>query len=159
MPYRVRAFCIGLEVPALRDVFEYAKSQGVELSGDESHGPVNVDSTEWTEAEIAYKEGKSPLVLECDRDDGTDDGPVREECGEFIDEIGRCGLSFAKRRVVKHLNETRFIIVSQLLNDIDEDGYNANSTFLEYFVKNCGGMIHADLEGFYDGNKVIVKVG
>lgn len=60
MPYRVRAFCVGLEVPSLRDVFEYAKSQGVELWGDESHGPVDADSAEWTEAEIAYKGRKEP---------------------------------------------------------------------------------------------------
>ena len=64
----------------------------------------------------------------------------------------------AKCRVIKHLKNTKFIVASQLLGDIDDDGYDANGTFLTYFVEYCGGMIHADLEGFYDGDKVILKI-
>jgi len=51
-----------------------------------------------------------------------------------------------------------FIIASQLLNDIEDDGYNANGWFLDYFVQHCGGMIHADGEGFYDGDKIILEM-
>ncbi len=158
MPYRVRAFCTGSEIPTLRQVFEYAKSQNISLSADETHGPINLDLPDWTEVEISYKTGKSPLVVECNRDDGTEDCLAQIEPHEFIEEIGSPGLSFAKRRVIKHLKNTKFIIASQLLNDIDDVGYDANGTFLQYFVDHCGGIIHADLEGFYDGDKVILKV-
>ncbi len=159
MPYRVRAFCVGPDIPTLAQVFEYARAQGVSLSPDETHGPTDVNSPDWSEVEISYKPGKSPLVVECNRDDGTDDCLARVEPQEYIEDIGAPGLSLAKRRVIKHLNATRFIIVSQLLSDIDDDGYDANGTFLTYFVEHCGGMIHADGEGFYDGNKVILKLG
>lgn len=158
MPYRVRAFCTGSEIPTLRQVFEYAKSQDISLSADETHGPIDLYSPDWTQVEVSYKTGKSPLVVECNRADGTEDCLARIEPQEFIEEIGSPGLSFAKRRVIKHLKNTKFIIASQLLNDIDDVGYDANSTFLKYFVDHCGGMIHADLEGFYDGDKVILKV-
>jgi hypothetical protein len=158
MPYRVRAFCTRSEVPTLKQVFDYSKSHGINLSADEEHGPTDVNSPDWTEAEISYKTGNRPLVIECNRDDGTEDCLAIVEPQEYVEEIGAPGLSLAKRRVIKHLKNTKFIIASQLLGDIDDDGYDANSMFLNYFVEHCGGMIHADLEGFYDGEKVILKI-
>ena len=159
MPYRVRAFCTGCDVPTLAQVFDYARAHGVSLSADERHGPTDVDSPDWSEVEISYKPDKRPLVVECNRDDGTDDCLGAAEPQEFIEEIGSPGLSLAKRRVIKHLKATKFIISSRLLSDVGDDGYEANGTFLDYFVEHCGGMIHADAEGFYDGDEVILEIG
>lgn len=158
MPYRVRVFCIHSSIPSLSDVFEYAKSRGVNLAADETQGPIDIHSADWTQAEIVYKPGKSPLVVECGRDDGTEECLARAEPQEFIEEIGSPGFSLAKRRIIKHLKTTKFIVASQLLNDIDDDGYDANGTFLSYFVEHCGGMIHADGEGFYDKDKLIFEM-
>ncbi len=159
MPYRVRAFCTGSDVPALAQVFEYAKVQDVNLSPDETHGTTDVGSPDWSEVEIFYNSEKRPLVVECNRDDGDNDCLARVEPQEYLEEIGPPGLSRAKRRVIKHLKATKFIIASQLLGDIEDDGYNANGVFLNYFVEHCGGMIHADGEGFYDGDNIILEVG
>jgi len=158
MPYRVRAFCTGSLVPTLAQVFEYAKTHGVMLEVDETYDPTDLESHEWSDVEIIYKAGKGPLVVECNRNDGTDDCLAQVEPQEYIDAIGPPGMSLIRRRVIKHLRATEFIIASQLLSDIDDDGYEANGRFLEYFVGHCGGMIHADGEGFYDGDKVILKV-
>ncbi len=159
MPYHVRAFCTSPNVPTLTQVFEYAESQGVSLSPDETHGKTDVNTSDWSEVEISYKPDKRPLVAECNRDDGSDDCLARVEPQEFIQEIGSPGLSFSRRRVIKHLEATNFIITVQLFSDIDDDGYEANGTFLNYFVEHCDGMIHADGEGFYDGNKLILEIG
>ncbi len=158
MSYFVRVFCTESDIPTLAQVFEYAKSYGVDLAIDETNGKTDVNTSDWSEAEILYKPGKLPLVVECNRDDGTTDCDARAEPQEFIEEIGAPGLSLAKRQVIKHLKATKFIIATQLLNDIDEDGYNANGTFLSYFVDLCGGMIQADHEGFYNGDKLILKM-
>jgi hypothetical protein len=84
---------------------------------------------------------------------------MKEEIGEFLEFIGRPGLSFKKRKVIEHLKKTRYIIACQLpTSDIDDDGYDANGDFLTYFVENCGGIIQADGEGFYEGSKLIVKL-
>jgi len=49
--------------------------------------------------------------------------------------------------------------VAQLAtSDIDDDGYNALGNVLSYFVENAGGMIQADGEGFYDGDRVTVAL-
>ena len=153
-----RVFCTATEVSPLCAVFEYAESQGITLCIDELNGPIDVRSPDWSEALISYKAGKNPLVVECNRDDETQDCLACVEPQEYIEEIGPPGLSLTNRRVIKHLKHTKFIIASQLLNDIDDDGYDANSTFLNYFVKHCGGIVHADREGFYGGDKVILKV-
>lgn len=158
MPYRVRAFCTGSKVPTLAQVFDYAKSQGVTLYPDETHGPTDVNASNWTEAEITYKTGKSPLVVECNRDDGTADCLARVEPQEFIADIKSMDPSPQGTRVIDHLKQTKFIIASQLLNDIDDEGYNANATFLNYFVEYCGGLVHADLEGFYEGDKILLEL-
>lgn len=158
MPYFVRAFCTESDVPTLSQVFQYAKNHGVSLAPDETHGPTDVSSPDWSEAEISYKPDKSPLVVECNRDDGTDDSLAQGEAQEFVELIGSPGLSLTKRRVIKHLKATKFIISSQLLGDIDDDGYNANGIFLSYFLDHCGGMIQADGEGFYDGDKLILEI-
>ena len=136
MPYHVRAFCTSPNVPTLSQVFEYAESQDVSLFPDETHGKTDVNTSGWTEVEILYKPDKSPLVAECNCDDRSDDCLTRVERQEFIEEIGSPGLSFSKRRIIKHLKATNFIITVQLLSDIDDDGYEANGTFLSYFVEN-----------------------
>ena len=107
MPYRVRAFCTKDNVPTLRQVFDHARSRGIRLAADEAHGPIDPDTTEWTDAEITYKSGKSPLVIECHRDDGSADCLAKVEPREYIDEIRVPGFSIAKRRVIRHLKNTR----------------------------------------------------
>lgn len=61
--------------------------------------------------------------------------------------------------MLRHLGQTRFTVACQLpTSDIDDDGYDAVGAFLEYFVTHSGGMIQADGEGFYRGNRLIVEL-
>ncbi|MDH3613449.1 MAG: hypothetical protein OES10_09225 [Gammaproteobacteria bacterium] len=114
-------------------------------------------SVSWSQAEFNYKEDNQPIVVEININSG-DDSLAAEESQEFFDKIGKPGLSISKRRVLNHLKNTRFIVCCQLLSDIDDDGYHWNGELLNYFVKNHGGMIQADGEGFYDGRKIVVEL-
>ena len=116
MPYRVRAFCTGCEVPTLIQGFEYAKSKGVSLSADERHGSTDIDSTDWTVEELAYKPGKGPIVVECSRDDGKEDCLARVEPEEFIELIGRPGLSLTKRVGESYHSHPQFPVIIMLLS-------------------------------------------
>jgi len=107
--------------------------------------------------ELSYKSGKQPIVVECNRDEGTD-SLAHQEVAEFTELIGKPGRSAGKRRVLEQIAATKFIVSCQLLSDIDDDGYEANYQFLSYFVENCHGMIQADGEGFYEADKIIVRV-
>jgi hypothetical protein len=156
--YYIRAFCTVNEVPQLNSILRTVNSSGkqLQLSPEIEEDP---NSSTWEQAAIIYKTGKLPFLVECNRDAGTSDCLLREEIKEFLDCIGKPGLSLAKRNVIASLNKTRYIITCQIpTSDMDDEGYNACNRFLEYFEKYCGGMVQADGEGFYKGSKLLIKI-
>ena len=156
MGYYVRAFCASEKVPTPRALLEYAKKKGIPL-GLEGDG-VDIDNTNWEQLAWVYKDGKLPILMECNRDT-SEDCLFREEIEEFIEFIGKPGLSVKKRRIIGHLKESKYIIACQLpTSDIDDDGYDANGMLLTYFVENHSAIIQADGEGFYEGDKVVVAL-
>ncbi len=152
MPYYVRAFCKSHTVPTIGELEKALKVEypNVRIEADDP------DDKKWENGAFFYKEGKQPVVIECNYKDSPE-SLVAEECQEFIEEIGSPGFSLAKRRVLNHLKNTEYIISCQLLSDIDDDGYHLNGELLNYFVNNHGGLIQADGEGFYRGHKVVVE--
>lgn len=60
--------------------------------------------------------------------------------------------------VTEHLAATQAIVAAQLPFDLDEDGYEANYEFLKFFATQCEGMAQADGEGFYAGDKLVVRL-
>jgi hypothetical protein len=158
MGYFVRAFCTDSKVPELNKVIQWLKQKGKDIELDHQMEMVDTASTNWTSAAIIYKPGKKPILVECNRDIGTEECLLREEINEFLEFIGSPGLSSSKREIIKHLKNTSYVIACQLpTTDMDDDGYETNHYFLNYFVENHGGLIQADAEGFYKGNKIIVK--
>jgi hypothetical protein len=144
MPCYVRAFCTAPETPTINTVMRWLRDHCFDFSAH-ADKPSELDSPAWLQFEFLYKAGKKPIIVECNRDDG-----ARAECAEFIEEVAELEDQPGKTAVVEHLEKTRFIICCQLLSDIDENGYDANSELLAYFVDHCGGMMQADGEGFYD---------
>ena len=83
---------------------------------------------------------------------------VSEEIEEFLEFLEDAPDNRSRRQVEQHLRDTRFIVAAQLAGDTDDDGYDALANLLRYFVDHNGGLIQADGEGFYDGDKVIVAL-
>jgi hypothetical protein len=159
MGYYVRAFCTVTKVPPIGSVLQWLDQRSKHLELDQQMVKVDSISPEWDQAAVVYKKGKLPILVECNRDTGTEDSLLKEEISEFLELIGNPGLSLSKRQVISHLNKTRYVVACQLpTSDIDDDGYDANAEFLNYFVENCGGLIQADGEGFYNRKKLIVKL-
>ena len=172
MGYYVRAFCTASKVPDLAAIQSWLRERGsaAVIDGPDraveaaqqgvSKPPVlELQSSDWEQVAVVYRTGKLPILAECNRDDGTDTSLLRQELEEFIELIAEPGLSEPKKQVLEHLRSTKFIIACQLpTSDIEDDGYDANGDFLTYFVEQCGGMIQADGEGFYEGAEVIVKL-
>jgi hypothetical protein len=154
MPYYVRAFCNSDTVPSISELESILKSEypAIRLETEDAR------DGKWGNAEYYYKESNQPVVVECNYNDGPE-SLVAGECEEFIEEIGSPGLSMAKRRVLDHLKNTKYIISCQLLSDIDDDGYHLNGELLNIFVNKYGGLIQADGEGFYKGHKLVVELG
>ncbi len=154
MGYYIRAFCIGEQTPSLAVIQAWLRTRAPNVQFDNA---TNLDTPGWTELELAYKPGKQPIIVECNRVNEPD-SLVREEAKEFSEIIGEPGNSTNKRQVLDHLAATNFIVTCRFLSDMDDDGYEANYQFLSYFVEHCGGMIQADREGFYCGEEIILEV-
>jgi hypothetical protein len=154
MGYFVRVFCKSETIPAFSILNKFLSAIN---SGYKLDGTVDDSNNNWTDFEFHYKESKMPILVELNWTD--EEGSVgKDELEEFLETIGSPGLSLRKRKVIKHLKHTKYIICSQLAtSDIDNDGYIANSELLKLFVDNYQGMLQADGEGFYDKNKIIVK--
>lgn len=153
MPYYVRAFCNSSTVPTVSELEKELKSEypSIRFETEDSR------DGKWEQVEYFYKEDKQPIVVEFNYNDGPE-SLVAEECDEFINEIGSPGLSMSKRKVLNHLKNTKYIISCQLLNDIDDDGYDLNGELLNIFANKYDGLIQADGEGFYKGHKLIVEL-
>jgi hypothetical protein len=153
--YHLRAFCTSEELPPLRPILEWAASQGVglRLAG----GPEVLDDAGWREAELDYKPGKEPLVVDVSRASSGDE-LLAEEVEEFVEFLEDVDDSAEKGKVLAHLQASRAVVGAQLLGDIDDDGYNAVGVFLGFFVEHCGAMIQADGEGFYEGDRLLVEL-
>ncbi|OGL65910.1 hypothetical protein A3F52_05025 [Candidatus Uhrbacteria bacterium RIFCSPHIGHO2_12_FULL_47_11] len=155
MGYYTRAFCKSENVPNLKEVLDWVNAQGSPIRPLQDTA---LDSSAWSQLEVEYKKGKSPIILEVNRDDGTSECLVRQEIQEFATAIGKPGFSLAKRKVIQHLRHTKFIVAIQLpTHDIDDDGYTVNGYILQYFVLHCQAITQADREGFYIGNKLVIK--
>lgn len=155
MGYYVRAFCTSGDLPPLRTILESAKQQGMSVELETEHVAPDLDSPDWREAELRYKPGNQPIPVDVIR---SRDELLSDEIEEFVEFLEDAPDSAAKDKVLQHLRETKAIVATQLLGDVDDDGYAAAGTFLNYFVEHCGGMIQADAEGFYEGDELIVEL-
>jgi len=156
MGYYTRVFCKIDKKPAIRQVLDHVNKLGYKVKSNLVDGEQN--KFDWKDFELFYKSDKIPILVESNNIDD-EYGLAKEEIEEFLDEIGEAGiLAFNKKRVVRHLQATKYIVVTQLpTSDIDDEGYNVNSELLKFFVDNYEGVIQADGEGFYEGTKLIIK--
>lgn len=153
MPYYVRAFCNSDTAPTISELESTLKSEFPAIRFETE----DALDDKWENIYYHYKEGNQPVVVDCNYNDGPD-SLAAEECEEFIEEIGSPGLSMAKRKVLGHLKNTKYIISCQLLSDIDDVGYHLSGELLNIFVNKYDGLIQADGEGFYKIRKLVVEL-
>lgn len=172
MGYYVRAFCTSATVPTLAAIQSWLRVAGSSVVLDDpAHAVeaverampfkpvIDLGTAEWSQVAVCYKPGKLPILAECNRRGSGEGDLAQEEIDEFVESVGPPGRSGAKKRVLEHLAKTQFVVACQLpVSDMDDDGYEANGEFLDLFVEECGGMIQADGEGFYDGPRLVVRL-
>ena len=152
MSYYIRAFCRADRSPTFGELQEF-------MGGRNPHyrleGEVDDNNSYWTDFIFHYKEGKLPILVEINWcDEGSSLG--KEELEEFLEAIGSPGFSLRKRKVIKHLKGTKYIICCQIpVSDVDDDGFLANQQLMAFFVINYQGLIHVENEGFYDRSHTI----
>ena len=157
MGYYIRAFCALGDAPPLREVLDFAREKGSSIHLDPRVNDAQASDPAWRQAGLRYKDDKLPILLEVNQNEG--DSLVRQEIDEFLESLQDAPRSKAREKVEDQLRATRFVVAAQLqTSDIDDDGYNANGWVMRYFVERHAGMIQADGEGFYDGDRLIVPL-
>ena len=155
MGYFTRVFCKSNKKPSVKQILDSLNSKG--YTAKSNLDQEENESENWTEFELIYKEGKLPILVEINQI-GESDGLAKEEIEEFKEAIGKPKLfESSKKRVLKHLDQTNFILCNQLpTSDIDDKGYDINGELMELFRIECEGIVQCDGEGFYSGTKLIV---
>jgi len=172
MTYHVRVFCRSADVPDLGRIQSWLRASdsaatidepdhaiAVAEAGEQSPPIVDLKTAAWDQVAISYRSGKLPILADCLRDNGTQESLLRKEIAGFVQLIGDPAGSGSRKRVLDHLAATKFIVTCQLpASDMEEDGFDANSEFLLFFVEHCEGMVQADGEGFYSGSRLILPL-
>jgi hypothetical protein len=154
MGYYTRVFCTSSEIPALSEISNQMEKVCKEFRIESAEG--NLDNN-WKSFSLNYKNSRLPLLVELNKR-SDEDNLANEEIDEFIESIRAPMFSLSKRKVINHLMQTKYVVVSQLpTSDIDDDGYEVNGALLQIFASQFGGIVQADGEGFYIGNKLVVK--
>lgn len=158
MGYYVRAFCLARNAPTLAEMLQWLAEREVKLSLEDQRDRDQAQSPQWHNAALTFEQGKPPILIECDRNDG-DNSLARQEIQAFLDKIGAPGRSTAKRRVAAHLKGTKFIIACKLpVEEMDERAWDANGQVLTFLVERCEALIQADREGFYERSNLILPL-
>ena len=156
MGYFIRAFCKSDEPPTVQEILDAIAETGIDAEIDnEVTDRDSIYLEEWEQFGYRYNDRRNSVLVECNRRDGPS-SVADEEISEFIESVESADDSPGKNKVLKHLEETLFVISCRLPDDIDDDGIEANGALLSYLEKNYDGMIQADGEGFYDEDELVV---
>jgi len=158
MAFIVRAFCTSDAVPALGQIFAWTNRHGFALALGPVSADVPLDTPDWTVAEIVYAPGRQPFLCDVKRDSGRLAFVFRHEVEDFLERVTALPPSPERERVLDHLRRTRYIIANEYLSDAEEDTYAAGGALLDYFVAHHGGLVHAEGEGFWLGETLLLPL-
>jgi hypothetical protein len=150
--YWIRVFCTR-EAPQLGSLLDWATKHGVELSGMASE-------PEFTHSELArrYWDGLALWYLP---DRGhlefhavTSEDPTSTFAGtlqEFRAAVTELDPTPSRKEVLSHLGKTSAIVSLNLpVSGFDtEELWTATWALVDYLIKNSGGMVYVEGEGFY----------
>ncbi len=136
---------------------KHLKSDGFDLSVNLTES--ELDDENWTDFELTYDKARLPLLVELNTK-GESERLAEEELEEFFEIIGKPKFfELNKKKVIKHLKATEYIVCIQLpTSDIIDKGYDLNGELMAYIELNFSGMVQADKEGFYLRNELLFEL-
>ena len=125
MGYYTRVFCKSKSRPSVKQILDKLNLVGHAVNSNLDANELKLEN--WNHFELIYKKGKLPILVELNQI-GHSDGLAEEEIEEFQESIGKPGIfDSIKKKVLKHLEKTEFILCNQLpISDIDDNGYDVN---------------------------------
>lgn len=157
MGYYTRVFCLSKIKPKISEIVKKLNSSGFNITVNLSD--FDLESCDWSDFELNYDSERLPLLIELNECRNSDE-LAKKEIEEFIEFIGKPNLlELKKKKIIRHLKNTEYIVCIQLpTNDITDKGYDVNGKLMEYLEINHLGMPQADNEGFYQQNRLLLKM-
>ena len=156
MPYWMRVFCRKPPAPTPGEILAALSAAKLPAQLD-PEADVDPADPQWGRIALALSGDGGPLVVA--RDAGCQGDVVDEEVGEFLRHLKRSPRSKTRDRVIEHLRDTKQILSLQVpTSSIDTTGWAVAHAVMRFLVASCDGLVHADGEGFYHGNDLVLEV-
>ena len=151
----LRAFCTATVAPPLHSVLGSLADAGLGWMAD-ARGE-ELRSREWDQVKLRHPDSGRRLLITCDCDDDPSGQDfVREQIEEFIEFVQGAASSPGRKRVLHHLRSTKFIVACEIAAGGDPTSAAVGRAVLSYFVRECGGLVQIDGEGFFDGDRLLL---
>ena len=156
MPYWMRVFCRKAEAPTPGEILQ-ALSRATLPAQLHPDADVDLADTAWEQLAVALTSDAGPLIV--NRDVAGRGDVVGEEVDEFLKIARSVPRTKATKEVVAHLRETKQIFGLQVpTSSIDSKGWTIAHAVMRFLAARCDGLVHADGEGFYRGNDVVLAI-
>ena len=156
MAYWMRVFCRKAEAPTPGEILE-ALSRATLPAQLHPDADVDLTDTDWEQIPLALTPDGGALIV--DRDVDCRGEVVKEKGDEFLNVARSAPRTKATKEVVAHLRETKQIFGLQVpTSSIDSTGWAITHAVMRFLASRCDGLVHADGEGFYRGNDVVLEV-
>jgi len=156
MPYWMRVFCRKPDAPTPGEVLEALSTSKLpaQLHPDADIDPEHPD---WQQLALALDGDDSTLLV--DRNCLRRESLAKEEVAAFLQRLGRVPRSKARDAIIGHLRDTKQVFCLQVPTDsIDPTGWAVAHAVMRFLVASCDGIVHADGEGFYRGNDLVLEL-
>jgi len=146
MPYFARVFSPSEAVPPLDSIRILAGQYAATVTTSD-------EAADWETAELLYDEEEAPVDIE--RYLPATDGLFEEDLNDSRAMVERSE-GPAAARVLTALEECRQIVAFRVPDDADDTVWGPLNAALDAVVGAIGGIAHADAEGFYEGQDLIL---
>jgi hypothetical protein len=156
MPYWMRVFCRKSAAPTPGEILEALSTAKLPAQLD-PEADIEPSDPHWEQTAFVIAGDGGLLVV--DRDVGPRGEAVVEEVAEFLLQTRRSPSSKARDRIVEHLKDTKQVFCLQVpTSSIDPTGWAVAHAVMRFLVASCDGLVHADGEGFYHGNDLVLEL-
>ena len=148
MPYFARVFSPSDAVPPLDSLRALAGQYAATLTTAD-------EEADWETAELLYDEEEAPVDIE--RYLPATDGLFEEDLNDIratVEQSEGPGVA----RVMGALEECRQIVAFRVPDDADDTVWGPLNAAMDAVTNTIGGIAHADAEGFYEGQDLILAM-
>jgi hypothetical protein len=157
MAYYWRIFCRAESIPTLRQMLEWATSDGFTVQLNIEFANPDLDALNWSRVELVDGVGKRLCFCELNRQDDTG-GLFTEEVTEFLEEFASIPDTPRKAYVVDHLKASRYVIAFEIpVMSCDDACFDAFASISYHAEETHYGLLHVDGEGFWEGRSLIME--